>query len=225
MINYISIKQILDNLLSHPLLRDLTLERAVNYTQEFMNIIGCPKLFSEKVEKVKIENHRAQLPCDFIRIIQVRGAKGEEYRYTTDSFHQSFNNKRGDEFTYKIQGDVIFTSNKEGELEIAYTSIALDEEGFPLIPNNSSFIKALELYIKKQWFTILFDMGQITAAAYQNTQQEYAFYVGQAQNSLIMPTIDEMEAITNMWNTLIPRVREHKYGFKDLGTREYIKVQ
>lgn len=225
---YISIKQVLDNILTHPLLQDLTLERAVNYSQEFIRIIGAPKLFSEKVVQLQIEDYRALLPCDFVKIIQVRGKNGEEYRYTTDSFHQAHTgeNAYGDrDYTYKIQGDIIYTSIKEGIIEVAYQSIEVDEDGFPLIPDNASFIKALELYIKKQWFTILFDLNKITAGVYQNVQQEYAFYAGQAQSSLIKPSLDEMESITNMLNTLVTRTREHNNGFKTLGTREFIKLQ
>jgi hypothetical protein len=53
------------------------------------------------------------------------------------------------DLTYKIQGNFIYTSFEEGEIEVSYQAIATDEQGFPLIPDNSSFTRALELYIKK----------------------------------------------------------------------------
>jgi hypothetical protein len=37
-----------------------------------------------------------------------------------------------------------------------------------MIPDKSAFTRALELYIKKQCFTILFDLGRINQAAYNN---------------------------------------------------------
>jgi len=40
----------------------------------------------------------------------------------------------------------------------------IDEEGLPMIPDNPIFLKTLELYIKKEYFTILFDMGKISPA-------------------------------------------------------------
>jgi hypothetical protein len=40
---------------------------------------------------------------------------------------------------------------------------------------------------------------------------------------MIMPTMDQMESLTNMINTLVPRVREHGNGFATLGTKEYIR--
>ena len=68
-------------------------------------------------------------------------------------------------------------------------------------------------------------MGKIQPDALQNFQQEYAFYVGQAQNKLVMPTLSEMESITNMWNTLIPRFNEFRDGFEKSGEKERIRVQ
>ena len=227
---YISLKQILDNLLDHPMLRDVSFERAINYTQSFIRIVGCPKIFEEKTAIIEIEDYRGVLPCDFNEIIQVRTHNTcddnyKVFRYSTDSFHMSENKQDSFDLTYKIQGNVIFTSMKEGTIEIAYNAFAIDSEGYPLIPDNSAFIRALELYIKKQCFTVLFDLGQINQAVYQNVRQEYAWAVGQAQSDLIRPTIDQMQAITNSLNTLIWRTTEHNNGFVNNGSAEKIKLQ
>ena len=55
------------------------------------------------------------------------------------------------------------------------------------------------------------------------TIEGIGFAVGQAQTSLIMTTIDEMESITNSWNTLIPRICEHSFGFINNGSKEELK--
>ena len=227
---YISLKEILDNLLDHPMLREVSFERAVNYTQSFMRIVGCPKIFEEKTAIIEIEDYRGVLPCDFNEIIQVRTHNTcddnyKVFRYSTDNFHMSENKQDSFDLTYKIQGNVIFTSMKEGTIEIAYNAFDVDSEGYPLIPDNSAFIRALELYIKKQCFTVLFDLGQINQAVYQNVRQEYAWAVGQAQSDLIRPTIDQMQAITNSLNTLIWRTTEHNNGFVNNGSAEKIKLQ
>lgn len=227
---YISLKQILDNLLDHPMLREVSFERAVNYTQSFMRIVGCPKIFEEKTAIIEIEDYRGVLPCDFNEIIQVRTHNTcddnyKVFRYSTDNFHMSDNKQDSFDLTYKIQGNVIFTSMKEGTIEIAYNAFAIDSEGYPLIPDNSAFIRALELYIKKQCFTVLFDLGQINQAVYNNVCQEYAWAVGAAQSDLIRPTIDQMQAITNSLNTLIWRTTEHNNGFVNNGSAEKIKLQ
>lgn len=225
---YIPLQVILDDLLHHPLLRDLTFERVVNYSIEFIRIVGCPRIFEEKTTTIKIENYCGKLPCDFHRMIQVRTCtcgRTTTFRYSTDSFHMSDDKHCNlPDLTYKIQGQMIFTSIKEGEIEIAYEAINVDEEGYPLIPENSSFIKALELYIKREHFTILFDLGKITPQVYNNTCQQYAWAVGQAQSELVKPSIDQMQAIANSWNTLIPRTTSHATGFVIDGTMERIRT-
>lgn len=224
---YISIKVVLDNLLDNPLLQDLTLERVVNYTVDFIRKVGMPKIYIEKTEKLKVVDYRAALPCDFHKMIQVResGEGTKVFRASTDSFHMSEDKSRSHDLTYKLQGQVIYTSLKEGTIEIAYEAIPVDCDGYPQIPDNSSFRDALELYITKRRYKVLFDTGKIKGDVYSTTCQDYAFAVGQAQTSLIMPSIDEMESITNMWNTLIPRVTEHRMGFINSGSKETLKQQ
>ncbi len=226
---YINIRQTLDDLLHHPLLQDLSFERAVNYSVDFIRIVGCPKIFNEKTAKLEVKDYRAPLPCDFHRMIQVRTCtcgRTSAFRYSTDSFHMSEDKHCNlPDLTYKIQGQVIFTSMREGEIEIAYEAISVDEEGYPLIPDSSSFVRALELYIKKEHFTILFDTGKITPQVYNNVCQQYAWAVGAAQNEFVKPSIDQMQAITNSWNTLIPRATSHATGFVTDSTMERLKAQ
>lgn len=226
---YISIKQVLDNILEHPLLKDTSFERAVNYTVRFIRIVGCPRIFEEKTAIIDIEEYRGLLPCDLEQIIQVRthGPCNPHYgtfRYSTDDFHMSENKQKSFDLTYKVQNNVIFTTIRSGQIEVSYRAFAVDSDGYPLIPDNSSFIRALELFIKKHVFTQLFDTNQISSQVYNNTCQEYAWAVGQAQNELIKPSIDEMESIANSLNTLIIRATEHRTGFVDNGVKERIRL-
>lgn len=231
MAGYISIKQVIDNCMEHPLLQDLTLERAINYAIKFIQIVGMPSIFIEKTAEIAIDNYRGVLPCDLNEIIQVRGFNGNQddpkyqtFRYSTDSFHMSSRKTRSTDLTYKVQGNCIFTSIKNGVIEVAYKSIAVDQEGMPLIPEGGIFERALELFIKKQCFTILFDLGKLNNNVLQNVQQEYSWAVGQCQNDMIMPSVDQMQSFVNSWNTLLQKTNEHSNGFRDLGTKEILKT-
>ena len=219
---YINIKNILDKLLRHPLLQDLSLETAVDYTVDFMRIVGVPRMFTEKVVEIETNAYRAKLPCDYYQIIQVRPVGGAALTYSTDSFFaggkSAYNN------TYKIQGNIIYTSLENSKLELAYLAIETDKDGYPLLPDNSSFTRALELYIKKQWFTVLFDLGKITPAVLQNTQQEYAWAVGDCQSEFNRLSIDQMEALSNSWRTMILRNNQHSSGFATNGSKEILKI-
>ena len=102
----------------HPLLRDVPFETILEYTLDFIQIVGCPSLFEEKTTVIKIEDWRGVLPCDYVSMIQVRTAKKVDgiepnhrshisYRYSTDSFHMSKEKpdvgRYGTDLTYKIQ--------------------------------------------------------------------------------------------------------------------------
>lgn len=224
---YVNIRYILDRVMEHPLLRDINFEQVVAYTVDFMRIVGVPSIFTEKTEIITIKDYRALLPCDYHQMIQVRKINGPTFRYSTDSFHLSDckDCHQPSDLTYKIQGGVIFTSIREGDIEMAYEAIAVDEDGYPLLPDNSSFIRALELYIKKRWFTILFDLGKIQPAVLQNVQQEYAWAVGDCQTEFNRLSLDKAESFFNSWSTLIVRANEHYYGFKNNGSKERLKIQ
>lgn len=218
----------MDRLMRNPLLTDLTLEETIQYTADFIKIAGLPNMYIDKIETIEIQDYRGMLPCDLVAVNQVRFHKtGICLRAMTNNFngypvkeHHCFR----EEPSFKTQGRVIYASQKCAELDISYKAMVLDEEGYPMLPDDSRFLKALELYIKCEKFTILFELGKISAAALQTAKQDYSFRVGQCINAFTIPSVSEMESITNMLNQLVPRTNEFKKGFRNLGDKEYIKV-
>ena len=306
---FTNIRLILEKLRRNPMLRKLPLETIVDYTEDFMRIVGCPCEFLEKTCVVEIDKYKGVLPDDFHEVIQVREASdslaAEDYirnnltrdiiysvrnrydddygefavqiefdlseanikklyslkdidfggygaicvdmsvnnsssdntdmtgftfrsgyrpmRSSTDSFHMNGQPKNCRELTYKIENHRIFTSEESGYVEVAYRALAIDEDGLPLIPDNSKFTRALEWYIKQEYYTILFESGEIDARVLQNTQQEYCWAVGAYESECHMLTIDEMQSLTNSLNQLVVRINEHDKSFIHEGTREYIR--
>ena len=241
MIQTTNIRRILDRVMRHPMLRDIPFETAVEYTVDFISLMGTPALYDEKTAIVKVKDWQGELPCDFVEMIQVRVAPKQHcrrwdncgviaatptYRYSGGSFHMSNfkpNTWRTGEFTYKTQGMVIFTSTKDLDVEIAYRGFAVDDEGYPLLPDNTSFLRGLENYIKVQWFTILFDMGKISHQVLYNAQQEYAWAAGDAQSEFSRLDLDKAETLFNSFKTLLPRNNEHWKTFFTNGGKELWK--
>lgn len=238
MIQTTNIRRILDRVMRHPMLRDIPFETAVEYTVDFISLMGTPAIYDEKTAIVKVHDWKGPLPCDFVEMIQVRVSPTQHcrkwldcgiiphtpvYRYSGHSFHMS--NKKPNEWltgelTYKTQGMVIFTSTKDLDIEIAYRGFAVDEEGYPLLPDNTSFLRGLENYIKLQWFTILFDMGKISHQVLYNAQQEYAWAAGDAQSEFSRLDLDKAETLFNSFKTLLPRNNEHWKAFFTNGSKE-----
>lgn len=238
-----TIKRCADRIKRHPMMQDIPFETILDYLVDFLYILGCPQLFVEKVETLQVKDYKATLPCDFVSMIQVRTLLHKKpddpklaynssfisYRYATDSFHLSDDKRRvglgGTDYTYKIQGNIIYTSTKDKPVEIVYKAIAVDDEGYPEVPDNPKFLRAFDAYVKKTWFTTLFDMGKVLPAVLQNAQQEYAWAVGACESDMHKLTLDKAESLYNIWNNLIIRANEHRHGFANAGAKEYITIQ
>lgn len=223
-LRYISIRQIADNLKDHSMLKDISLERIVNHTINFIRTLGLAPQFEEKVETVEVDNYRAKLPCDLYNIIQVRTTcHHHTFVAATNSFHFG-EDQHFPQLTYKVQDGYIYTSIEHGNIDIAYNSIKVDKEGFPMLPDDSTFTEALELYIKKKKFTVLYDEGKIEFRVLHNVQQEYAAAVKLCQSRFNTPTYDEMESLANMLTRLLPSTHQHESGFINEGLRERRKI-
>lgn len=214
---FIRLEEVLSRVLKHPLMQDMDYETGIQYTVDFIRTLGIPKTYIEKKKCLTIDCYCAVLPSDLVSINQVK--KGDNYLISMTSSTWDKNNN----LSYKTQGNVIYTSFKEGDIEVFYKAIPIDENSVPLIPDHPVFLKALELYIKKEWFTILFDLGKINQQVLQNTQQEYAFKVAQCNNMFIIPSVSEMQTITNMFNQMLPNNKQFYNGFKNLGSKEELK--
>lgn len=226
-IKYVSIKEIVSRILRHPLLKDFTLEQAAQYVSDFIEINGFPNLFEDKEATVDIHNYKGILPCDCIQINQVKDLKtGRCLRAMQDTFlpSQRAYKDNSEELAFKTQGNIIYTSRREEKILLSYMSIPIDKDGYPLLIDNGIYLKALELFIKKELFLILFETGKVSAAVIQNVQQDYAWRAGQLKSEFTIPNVSEMESIARMWTAMLPRTTSFDNGFKDNANREYRKI-
>lgn len=240
---YTNVKVILDKITRHPLLQGISLENAVGYTIEFFNIVGVPSFFIDKYYEATVSNYRVALPCDYVSVNQIKGQYGI-YRNTTDVFHctpivetTTTNSVLDDTIvvrtpekpdrqdrTFKIQGGYIFFSSNTDNIVMSYKAIPVDSDGFPLIPDNNNFIRALTAYIKKEYFTILFDMSRISQQVLYQAQQDYAFAVGACETDMLKLDLSRAESFSNSFRMLMVRTNEFQSGFSTLGSREVLKT-
>lgn len=202
--SYTSLKVVADKILRHPMMAGISFEAIIDYTVDFMRIVGCFNFFEDKNTTLKLKNYGCVLPSDFYEIIQLRYNK-DAFWYTLTPADSFFQDEKGVNFVYKIQGGCIISSIEEGDVEMAYRAIPIDEEGYPMIPDNSKFTRALEAYIKKQWFTILFDMGKLQGPILNNVQQEYAWAVGAVESEFQDFNLDKAKHFYQSWREIIPR--------------------
>ena len=220
-ITYTNIRVILDDCMQHELLQDLTLEQVVGYVLKFNGIFNIPQMYTEKSTFIEIKDYRGKLPCDLVSIKQVRDTKDNLALRELDN---TFFNPNTKDKAFKTQNMVIFTTFKDGKVEVVYRAIPVDGEGYPMIIDNEKYKNALELYIKKDRFTKYFDAGKLHQSVLQNTQQEYSWAAGQLESELKTPSMSQWENISQAHNKLIQKTGEFRKGFETLSTPEIYKT-
>jgi len=231
---------IMDKLFRNAEYRDeFTIEEAAEWAGDVLGLIGSPLDKVEKVtdgnnslnhpDPIQIVDYRGVLPADMYGIKGVRDSNTKQrYRKSSDSFHLAFDQEDiatpDNAPSYKLQGNFIFTSTKEAELEIAYVSLAVSATGLPLIADEPSVALAVEWHIREQIDYRLMRRGTLQQSTFQYTSQQRDWCVGKAQTALLIPDEDEMEAIQNLRLRLRPQINDWENYFKNTGKVEQRRI-
>lgn len=145
-----------------------------------------------------------------------------------NEFYSGFpTSNAGCDITYDVNADCLTLSVKEGEVCIAYLEFPFDEEGLPLVPDDESYREALVRY-----FTMKIDYinwrknpnSQGNKALYEDSKQEWAWYVGKAANASKLHSVDQLESIKNQMLRTFQSYNQHRGGFKGLGEQQKRRI-
>ena len=132
---------------------------------------------------------------------------------------------RSVDYSYVVVGRYIKTNVKDGYIMLAYTSIPMDEEGYPKVPNNISFLEALYWYITMKLMYPKWVNGEVRTDVYSEAKRSWSFYRKQAYGEAMMPQGDQLESIKNTWNMLIPELNAEDNFFSTVGEEQNIYNQ
>lgn len=184
-------------------------------------------MFEKKTAVIDVIDYKALLPCDFYSIIGVKcnceNAIG--HLVSTDVYDVKANFKGHP--TYKIQGRVLVSSIEDAELEVAYTAIKQDENGWPMVVDDEAFKRTLVLYItQKQMFNnTLSNPSNATMGAYNLAKAAYVEAANVMRSHLSKPNAEEFENIARMINSPIMLFNGHDEGFRNIGMGIDYKVR
>lgn len=203
---------------------------------------------------VEIKNGRAKIPCDLVRLKAVKDYEtGRTLIASFDHFMPTFEKDKCDcgtktnehhkdcsmlrpkqqpeyQKTYRLDNNFMFFNFEKGHVILSYIGLALDENGFPKIPDDVSFMSACKYHVAYKYAMKLWIQNKINGQVYKDLEQNRDFYIGQAAMRAILPSEDELEAIRKMWVRLIPNVNRHEDGFKaatveeQFGTTSYRRI-
>ena len=155
------------------------------------------------------------------------GVNLEPLSYGASTFHDGvhcdncINEVSKSKESYIIDCDYIKTSFASGKVCLSYMAFPLDDECFPLVPDDISFKEAMFWYIFKQMLLGGWDKPT-NRIDYNYADQKWRFYCTQARNAANFPDIDKMESFMNQWVRMVPNINAHELFFEELNTREDI---
>lgn len=212
---YIKVDEIIERVLDTFQDEELDYFMIIRHISDALLLIGVFEEFLPKVEKLKVLEYKTEIPCDLVYINQIRDCDTKRtFMTTTNTFHLSHDNRVQDNgATYFMRGNHLHFNFKDGEIELSYVAMAVDENGFPLIPNNIHYIKAIEFYVLEKIAQRLFLKDKISGDKFQYLQQECAWYMGQAQTSTKVPDAEKMELIKNMLQRVVDLHHDRDYNY------------
>lgn len=102
---------------------------------------------------------------------------------------------------YKIQGNQIQTSFQEGFIRIHYLALPVDNDGYPLIPNNENFKQALEWHVIRRLIGSGYNHKVFN---YQYADEQFEKFAGRAMNEISYASLDTRARTWRSTVRLIP---------------------
>lgn len=229
--NFVSVQTIIAKLYRDLGLTDEELfTDIIEWCGEALGLIHCYPQYREAVACVDVDNYKGELPDDYVAL---RGAEynGVPVKYSTHSFGPQTNNvaylrpysvneakisnvllldpskthQIGDA-TIKLESGYIKTSFNRGKINILYAAMVLDDDGFPMIPDDPSFIEAMYWFCNYKITYAQARRGEIPIQFYTDAYQKWQWYCGQAGTNAIAPDINTMENIKRLFTQARPNL-------------------
>ena len=129
------------------------------------------------------------------------------------------------EYTFYLNDNYVITNinldtNLEDNVCIVYLAMPVCEDGYPMIPDDVYFQKAIVAYITHMLDRQEWRKGKIADKVFQESEKEWLFYVKAAKGAANMPNSAQLERIKNVWRRMLPLTNEYDRGFINLGKKE-----
>jgi len=192
----------------------------IEWSREALSFIGTKESFLRKECVVPIKNYRAELPFDFIKLIDVKmgenllevntrsfrltGKSDKDLAATTAGQSLDNNNSTpiSDFGKFNIENGFIYTTSKEGTIGVSYYAFPFDENGDTTI--DISQLEAVTAYCKYMYLESRAISGKTPIQIYKNAEQRWWSLCGKSRGDNIIPTRAEAERLGAMWNNLTP---------------------
>lgn len=245
--NYVSIKTVIAGIyrdFDHQ--EELDVWDIVEWAAEALDLIGATQQFLEMLAELEVKNYKTPLPMGFkalkqlayngVPMLPTTGTmipaldtnEGTNYLKNTSVSEETFSLLQPSNTVlpegYYIQNGCIYVPFQTGTIVISYNSIPLDADGFPKIPDEARYIRAIKEYCQMMLDRKSWRAQRIPEAIYRDTESKWLSFMKQARTSANMPDISKMENIKNQWLQLKPKINHFGQFFNTLNSSETRKL-
>jgi len=230
---YVDFDLVIERVYDNPVFNDISYGDALEWAYQAMAKIGTTLPYTSKVtdgneeinhpDPVLVENYRAAIPHDVYMIEQIRDWETKTpYSQSAYIYHEASNkaNTISNELTFTINNSFIFTSNKEGFLEISYWAFPTTCDGKPAIPDSERYIDGIVKYIKYREAEKLWITERLSENKFRYFEQEWLFQVNSAFGALTVPDYAKAELILRNSTRMIQTPNAFNNGFMQLNPQQ-----
>ena len=159
-------------------------EELIEWTYEAIQLIDNYKSVIHKEEVLYLKEGKVKLPFEIQTIKKIYDANGLELKMSFNGFELIDNND------YIINVGYLYTK-AQSPLKIHYSTILLDENDRPLIPDKSYYINAILSYLKYKTGERSYWNNKITDGQFRLLQQDWLFNLPVAIHSPKMEIMND----------------------------------
>ncbi len=205
--------------------KELYIDDFIEWIAEGLQYIGSYYQYCEKEVSIDITDYKGELPCDFHSLIRIHDRVDNK----VDSFNKNLigtttttlNKNSHTSRDYNITNNVITTSYQTGVVYVQYLGIPLDEEGFPMIPDNINYLDALMWKCAYQLSIKGYVFKSTQLNNFQYVESKWHRYCQQARANINMPDADTLERLKNIMIRFKPDLNQYHNNFNTLGKQEF----
>lgn len=202
----------------------------IEWCAEAMDFIHVYAQYEHKEACIEIKNFKAEIPFDFIQMEEIEH-NGVNMRYNENRGNTTTNDRYLTPYAYNqdrlanvtlvptvyrigahtvnITNGYFTTSFNNGKLNIKYAAMPLDEDGYPMIPDNVSFKEALYWYVVQKYLFSRTLTGEVNPQMYTHALERWNWYCNQAGAVAMMPDLLMLENLKR--NFLSLRIRPNLF--------------
>lgn len=233
---YVSVKQIFGVVYRNlGINHDISEDDMYEWSAEALMMIGAYSQYDEVSRCLELTDGKVALPPGFHKLVDISYDKKPMYWATNTNAHnyQCSNctiqvcTDRMNQKTFYLNDNYLITNIDDDNANVCMVMLKMhtDEEGYPMIPDDIYYSKAVSSYIIHMLDYRSWRKGNLPDKVYNKSEQDWLFYVNSARGSANMPNTAQLENLKNITTRLMPLKNEYDKNFVNISSKEKLNIR